>query len=237
MTMGTRFACMGTGTLPAWRGILPALIFNGNFSDARSWHDPCAGGKALQRSLPPQTHAEGRPGLAALVQRPYPPGGLLLALRQGRDLRADLLLPRHQAVSLCNGIEQKVGPDVSLRPWAQLLSEPCQRFLLLGAGRKTHIESGQHRVTPAIDEGGRHLDGMACNQLVDQRFTHCAIRPLPCLPLEVLPDAPPQLLERLAAAVIPGEVVVERRQLLGAQVDDLDVEAHGASGQGRVPVV
>ena len=59
---------------------------------------------------------------------------------------------------------------------------------------------------------------MAREELVEHRLAHRVVGALAGLPLEIGPDARPQLVERVAAAVVAREVVVERRQLLRAQI-------------------
>src|SRR5262245_54372894 len=121
MTMGTRFACMGTGPLPARGGILPALSFNGHLFEPPTWHDPCDRHETFQRPLSSQTHTKRRSGLRALIKRAHPLRGLPFALGQRSDLCAHLVLPRYEPIPLGDGVEQEVGAHVAFRAGPQLL--------------------------------------------------------------------------------------------------------------------
>src|SRR5262245_32040004 len=114
----------------------------------------------LERLLSSQTHPESRTGLGPLIQRPDSLGGLSRATGKRLDLSLDRFLVGNEPLALGDRVEDQVGTDLPLRPRPQLLAQPRQRRLLLGAFRQANVEGPDDGVAPAVDQRRRNLEGM-----------------------------------------------------------------------------
>src|SRR5262249_55436888 len=159
-----------------------------------------------------------------IVRGAYALGRLLLARRDRRDLGVDIAVGRVDRLALRERIEQKLCADLSLRSRTQLLAHPRERLLPVRARRRTEIDAGEQRLRPTLDERRRHVERVARDDLIEDRVAHRIVGTTLGFTLEVGPDPSAQIGERLAAAVIAREVIVERRQLLRAELLHRDLE-------------
>src|SRR5207249_7430998 len=118
-----------------------------------------------------------------------------------------------------------------------LLAEARERLLALGALRQPQIQTLKERLGPTLDERRGHVEGVAGEYLIDERLADGDVRARHRLPLEVRAHPRAQLGQRVALAVVAGEVVVERRQLLHAELLDLHLELGRLPGEPRVGIL
>ena len=187
--------------------------------------------KAFERPLPSQTDAERGPGLGSLVEGSNPLGRLALALGKGVDLRAHRR-PRRAPGRPARRWRRAAGRHARrARPAAAAARRrPASACSSSVPRRQANVQRGEHGVAAPVDQRRRHIEGVPCDQLIEDGVPHRAIGTFASPGARGRRGlASAQLRERVAATVVACELVVERRQLLRAQVDDLDLEAHRAS--------
>src|SRR5213593_5231832 len=134
-------------------------------------------------------------------------------------------------------VEQELAPHLTLGARPELLAQACERRLALAALGQPEIEALQERLDPTLDERCGHVEGVAREHLIDEPLADGGVRARHRLPLEVRAHPRAQLGERVTLPVVAGEVVVERRQLLHAELLDLHLERGGLPGEPGVGIV